>query len=37
MTAGGLYFDKAPNDGVYTGSLNLELAYRQLLKDKQNV
>jgi hypothetical protein len=32
MTDDGLGFDPGPNDGIYAGSLDLENAYRRLLK-----
>lgn len=37
MTDDGLGFDPGANDGVYAGSLNLEEAYRLLLKFHQDV
>lgn len=33
----GLGYDPAAHDGIYAGSLNLELACRLLLKYQQNV
>jgi hypothetical protein len=37
LTDDGLGFDPGANDGVYAGSLDLERAYRQLLKEHQDV
>ena len=37
LTDDGLGFDPAANDGVYAGSLDLEKAYRLLLKEQQDV
>jgi hypothetical protein len=37
LTDDGLGFDSGANDGIYAGSLNLELAYRLLLKYGQTV
>jgi hypothetical protein len=36
LTDDGLGFDPAPNDGVYAGSLDLERAYRILLKYQEH-
>jgi hypothetical protein len=37
LTDDGLGFDPAANDGIYAGSLDLERAYRLLLKNNQDV
>lgn len=37
LTDDGLGFDPAANDGIYAGSLDLERAYRLLLKEHQDV
>ncbi len=37
LTDDGLDLDPGPNDGVYSGSLDMEGAYRLLLKYRQDV
>jgi len=37
LTDDGLGFDQHPNDGIFAGSLDLEKAYRLLLKEGQDV